>query len=152
MTAWDARTGRRPQRLLSIAGSDPSGGAGIQADLKTFAAHDAYGMAAITAITAQSTLGVLAVEPIAADLVERQIRGVLDDVGVDGIKIGMLGSAAIAAATARPRTSRCRRRRSRQAIGSSTTAGTTSATGPFIRKPAPAAKPATAHHMPAALP
>jgi hydroxymethylpyrimidine/phosphomethylpyrimidine kinase len=100
-TARDARTGRRPPRLLSIAGSDPSGGAGIQADLKTFAAHDVYGMAVVTAITAQSTTGVMEVEAVAAELVERQLRAVLDDVGVDGIKIGMLGSAAIVSTVAR---------------------------------------------------
>jgi hydroxymethylpyrimidine/phosphomethylpyrimidine kinase len=93
-------TGRRPRRLLSIAGSDPSGGAGIQADLKTFAAHGAYGMTAITAITAQSTTGVLAVEVLAPELVERQIVAVLDDIGVDGVKIGMLGSAAVASRVA----------------------------------------------------
>jgi hydroxymethylpyrimidine/phosphomethylpyrimidine kinase len=88
-------TGRRPARLLSIAGSDPSGGAGIQADLKTFAAYGGYGMTVVTAITAQSTAGVLAVETVDADLVELQLRAVLDDIGVDGVKIGMLGSAAV---------------------------------------------------------
>jgi hydroxymethylpyrimidine/phosphomethylpyrimidine kinase len=86
-------TARRPPRLLSIAGSDPSGGAGIQADLKTFAAHGGYGMAVVTAITAQSTRGVLAIEAVAADSVERQIRAVLEDIGVDAIKIGMLATA-----------------------------------------------------------
>jgi len=94
-------TGRRPLRLLSIAGSDPSGGAGIQADLKTFAAHDTYGMAVVTAVTAQSTTGVLEVETLSAELVERQIRAVLDDIGVDAIKIGMLGSAEVVARVAR---------------------------------------------------
>jgi hydroxymethylpyrimidine/phosphomethylpyrimidine kinase len=94
-------TARRPLRLLSIAGSDPSGGAGIQADLKTFAAHDVYGMAVVTAITAQSTAGVLAVEAVAPDSVERQLRAVLDDIGVDGIKIGMLGAAATVTRVAR---------------------------------------------------
>jgi hydroxymethylpyrimidine/phosphomethylpyrimidine kinase len=96
-----AMTGRRPPRLLTIAGSDPSGGAGIQADLKTFAAHDVYGMAVVTAITAQSTAGVLAVEAVAPELVERQIRAVLDDVGVDAIKIGMLANAEIVSCVAR---------------------------------------------------
>jgi hydroxymethylpyrimidine/phosphomethylpyrimidine kinase len=96
-----AMTGRRPPRLLSIAGSDPSGGAGIQADLKTFAAHGAYGMSVVTAITAQSTTGVLAVETLAAELVERQLRAVLDDIGVDGVKVGMLGSAAVVSRVAR---------------------------------------------------
>jgi hydroxymethylpyrimidine/phosphomethylpyrimidine kinase len=94
-------TARRPLRLLSIAGSDPSGGAGIQADLKTFAAHGVYGMAVVTAITAQSTRGVLAVEAVAADSVERQIRAVLDDVGVDGVKIGMLATAETVLGVAR---------------------------------------------------
>jgi hydroxymethylpyrimidine/phosphomethylpyrimidine kinase len=94
-------TGRRPLRLLSIAGSDPSGGAGIQADLKTFAAHDVYGMSVVTAITAQSTAGVIAVETLPADLVERQLRAVLDDIGVDGVKIGMLGSAEVVTRMAR---------------------------------------------------
>jgi hydroxymethylpyrimidine/phosphomethylpyrimidine kinase len=81
--------------VLSIAGSDPSGGAGIQADLKTFAALGAYGMAAITALTVQNTRGVSRVEPVAADLVAAQIEAVLDDVRVDAVKIGLLGSAAI---------------------------------------------------------
>jgi hydroxymethylpyrimidine/phosphomethylpyrimidine kinase len=91
----------RRLRLLSIAGSDPSGGAGIQADLKTFAAHGVYGMAVVTAITAQSTQGVLAVEPVGAESVERQILGVLDDIGVDAVKIGMLATAETVTRVAR---------------------------------------------------
>ena len=86
--------------VLSIAGSDPSGGAGIQADLKTFAALGCYGMAAITALTAQNTRGVSAVHLPPADFVAEQIRMVLDDVDVAAIKIGMLGSAAIIEAVA----------------------------------------------------
>jgi hydroxymethylpyrimidine/phosphomethylpyrimidine kinase len=96
-----AMTARRPLRLLSIAGSDPSGGAGLQADLKTFAAHRVYGMAVVTAITAQSTTGVLAVEPVAPDSVERQLRAVLDDIGVDAVKIGMLATAETVTRVAR---------------------------------------------------
>jgi hydroxymethylpyrimidine/phosphomethylpyrimidine kinase len=94
-------TARRPPRLLSIAGSDPGGGAGIQADLKTFAAHGVYGMAVVTAITVQSTRGVLAVEPVAAESVERQIGSVLDDIGVDAVKIGMLATAETVKCVAR---------------------------------------------------
>ena len=86
--------------VLAIAGSDPSGGAGIQADLKTFAALGCHGMAAVTALTAQNTRGVSAVHLPPADFVAEQIRMVLDDVDVAAIKIGMLGSAAIVAAVA----------------------------------------------------
>jgi hydroxymethylpyrimidine/phosphomethylpyrimidine kinase len=85
---------RRP-RLLSIAGSDSGGGAGIQADLKTFAAHGVYGMTAITAVTAQNTLGVSAVAELTPTLVAAQIDAVFDDLGVDAVKIGMLASAPI---------------------------------------------------------
>ncbi len=82
-------------RLLSIAGSDSSGGAGIQADLKTFAAHGGYAMTAITAVTAQNTLGVVAVQALSPGLVAAQIDAVFTDPGVDAIKIGMLADAAI---------------------------------------------------------
>lgn len=81
--------------VLSIAGSDPSGGAGIQGDLKTFAALGAYGMAAITAITVQNTRGVTRVEPLEPDLVAAQIEAVFADIAPDAIKIGMLGTGAI---------------------------------------------------------
>ena len=91
---------RTPPRALTIAGSDPSGGAGIQADLKTFEAHDAYGMSVLTALTAQNTHGVLGVEVVAADFVRRQLDAVLDDVGVDAAKTGMLASAEIIRAVA----------------------------------------------------
>ncbi|HVR27922.1 MAG TPA: bifunctional hydroxymethylpyrimidine kinase/phosphomethylpyrimidine kinase [Thermoanaerobaculia bacterium] len=87
--------------MLSIAGSDPGGGAGIQADLKTFAAHGGYGMTVVTAITVQSTTGIAAVEPLSPDLVERQYRSVVDDIGVDAVKIGMLATAGIVSRLAR---------------------------------------------------
>src|SRR5215208_6206234 len=90
-----------PPRLLTIAGSDSGGGAGIQADLKTFAAHGAYGMSAITALTAQNTLGVAAVFPVPPEMVAAQIDAVLSDIGADAVKIGMLASAAIATVVAR---------------------------------------------------
>src|SRR5258706_15078958 len=80
---------------LPIAGSDPGGGAGIQADLKTFAAFGVYGASAITAITVQNTLGVDAVAPLTADLVTAQIEAVAGDLSIDATKIGMLATAAI---------------------------------------------------------
>src|ERR1700678_407586 len=85
-------------RLLAIAGSDSSGGAGIQADIKTAMALGAYAMTAITAVTAQDTTGVHAVQLMSPDLVIAQIRACLDDIGADAVRIGMLGSAEIAAA------------------------------------------------------
>jgi hydroxymethylpyrimidine/phosphomethylpyrimidine kinase len=88
-------TRRTPPRLLTIAGSDSGGGAGIQADLKTFAAHGAYGMSAITALTAQNTRGVRAVQETPPDFVAAQIDAVFEDIGVDAVKIGMLASAPI---------------------------------------------------------
>ena len=86
--------------MLSIAGSDSGGGAGIQADLKAFAACGAHGMTAITAITAQNTVGVTAVHPIPPDVIVAQVRAVQDDIGVDAVKIGMLGTPATIAAVA----------------------------------------------------
>ncbi len=83
---------------LTIAGSDSGGGAGIQADLKTFAALGVYGASAITAITAQNTVGVSAVSVLAADLVTAQIEAVAGDIALHATKIGMLGSAAVAEA------------------------------------------------------
>lgn len=83
------------RKALTIAGSDSGGGAGIQADLKTFMAHGVYGASVITGITAQNTCGVRAVELIAPELVAAQIDAVLEDIGADAIKTGMLGSAAI---------------------------------------------------------
>jgi hydroxymethylpyrimidine/phosphomethylpyrimidine kinase len=80
--------------VLSIAGSDSGGGAGIQADLKAFARCGVHGMTAITAITAQNTVGVQGVEPITPETVVAQVRAVAEDIGVDAVKIGMLGTAA----------------------------------------------------------
>lgn len=76
--------------VLTIAGSDPSGGAGIQADLKTMEAHGVYGMSVITALTAQNTMGVSGKLPIPADFVRAQLRSVHEDIFPDGVKIGML--------------------------------------------------------------
>ena len=84
--------------ILSIAGSDPSGGAGIQADLKAISANGGYGMAAITALTAQNTHGVRAVTLTEPAMVAAQIAAIRDDIRIDAVKIGMLGSAAIIAA------------------------------------------------------
>ena len=86
--------------VLSIAGSDPSGGAGIQADLKTFSALGAYVMAVIAGLTAQNTRGVVAVELPSPGFVAQQLRAVLDDIEVSAIKIGMLGNAEVIAAVA----------------------------------------------------
>ena len=77
-------------RVLTIAGSDSGGGAGVQADLKTFAALGCYGMSAITALTAQNTLGVRAIHAVPPAFLEQQIAAVLQDIGVDAVKIGML--------------------------------------------------------------
>lgn len=86
----------KPPRILSIAGSDSSGGAGIQADIKTITMLGGYAMTAITAITAQNTLGVTSVEALSAHMVAAQLDACLDDIGVDAVKIGMLGSPEIA--------------------------------------------------------
>jgi hydroxymethylpyrimidine/phosphomethylpyrimidine kinase len=80
---------------LTIAGFDPGSGAGITADLKTFAAHGIYGVACISALTVQSTLGVRAVEPLSAMLVRQTLECLAEDVSLSGIKIGMLGSSAV---------------------------------------------------------
>ncbi|MCX7863926.1 MAG: hydroxymethylpyrimidine/phosphomethylpyrimidine kinase, partial [Novosphingobium sp.] len=90
----------RPPRILAIAGSDCSGGAGIQADITTITMLGGYAMTAITAVTAQSTIGVAAIEVLSAKLVSAQIDCCIADIGVDAVKIGMLGSSAIAAMVA----------------------------------------------------
>lgn len=77
-------------KLLTIAGSDSSGGAGIQADLKTFSAHGVFGMSVITAVTAQNTQGVFAVQDILPDIIKKQIEVIFDDIEVDAVKIGMV--------------------------------------------------------------
>jgi hydroxymethylpyrimidine/phosphomethylpyrimidine kinase len=91
----------RTPRVLSIAGSDSGGGAGIQADLKAFAAAGVHGMTAITALTAQNTVGVTAVHPVPPDFIVEQVRALADDIGVDAVKIGMLGDVATIEAVAR---------------------------------------------------
>jgi hydroxymethylpyrimidine/phosphomethylpyrimidine kinase len=89
-----------PPRILSIAGSDSSGGAGIQADIKTITMLRGYAMTAITAITAQNTLGVTRVEVLTPEMVAAQIDACVSDIGVDAVKIGMLGSARVAGVVA----------------------------------------------------
>jgi hydroxymethylpyrimidine/phosphomethylpyrimidine kinase len=96
----NADAGIRPPCVLSIAGSDSGGGAGIQADLKAFAACGAHGMTAITAITAQNTVGVSAVQAISPEVIVAQVKAVAEDIGVDAVKIGMLGTAATIQAVA----------------------------------------------------
>jgi hydroxymethylpyrimidine/phosphomethylpyrimidine kinase len=88
-------------RALTIAGSDAGGGAGIQADLKAFARCGVHGTCAVTAITAQNTCGVSAVHPIPPEMILAQVRAVLSDIGVDAVKVGMLGSADAVHAVAR---------------------------------------------------
>ncbi|MDH3453461.1 MAG: bifunctional hydroxymethylpyrimidine kinase/phosphomethylpyrimidine kinase, partial [Gammaproteobacteria bacterium] len=86
---------RHTPRVLAIAGSDSGGGAGIQADLKAIAARGAYGATAVTALTAQNTLGVQGVFSVTPEFVAQQIDSVMQDIGADVWKIGMLGSVAI---------------------------------------------------------
>ncbi|MDQ1581195.1 MAG: hydroxymethylpyrimidine/phosphomethylpyrimidine kinase [Microbacteriaceae bacterium] len=90
------------RNVLSIAGTDPSGGAGVQADLKTFSALGVYGMTVATALVAQNTRGVAAIHHVPADFITRQLETLFEDVRVDAVKIGMLGTAdavrAVAAA------------------------------------------------------
>ena len=90
----------RPPTAMTVAGSDSGGGAGIQADLKTFAALGVYGTSAITAITAQNTLRVTAVQELPPEMVAAQIDAVVADIGVDAVKTGMLASSAIIEAVA----------------------------------------------------
>ena len=96
----DENVSARVPRALTIAGSDSGGGAGIQADLKTFAALGVWGTSAITSITVQNTLGVSGVADVPPDVVGAQIRAVADDIGVDAAKTGMLSSAVIVEAVA----------------------------------------------------
>ena len=87
-------------RVITIAGSDSGGGAGIQADLKTFTALGVYGMAAVTSVTAQNTVGVFAIHDLPPELVAKQIDVVAQDIGIDAAKTGMLSNAAIIEAVA----------------------------------------------------
>lgn len=91
---------RTYQRVLTIAGSDSGGGAGIQADLKTIAAHGCYGASVITALTAQNTLGVTGIHAVPVDFVAAQMDAVLGDIGADAVKIGMLFSPELIRAVA----------------------------------------------------
>ena len=95
MTNQQPHFSKHYARVLTIAGSDSGGGAGIQADLKTFAAMGCYGMTAITALTAQNTKGVQGIHGIPAEFLKAQIQSVMDDIGVDAIKIGMLHAPEI---------------------------------------------------------
>ena len=90
----------KPVRLLAIAGSDSGGGAGLQADIRTASAFGAYAMTAVTAVTAQDTTGIGAIHPVPEDVVVEQIERCLNDIGADAIKIGMLGTTAVAASVA----------------------------------------------------
>ncbi len=90
----------RTRTALSIAGSDSGGGAGVQADLKAFARCGVYGMTAITAITAQSTIGVSLVHALPGDVVAAQVRAVIEDIGADAVKVGMLATSEVALAVA----------------------------------------------------
>src|SRR5450756_2726075 len=78
------------KKVLTIAGSDCSGGAGIQADLKTFAAHGVYGMSVIVSVVAENTFRVIDMQDITPELIEKQIDAVFEDIGVDAVKVGML--------------------------------------------------------------
>jgi hydroxymethylpyrimidine/phosphomethylpyrimidine kinase len=98
MSAQKTKTYRR---VLTIAGSDSGGGAGIQADLKTIAANGCYGMSVITALTAQNTQGVTGIHPVPVDFVAKQLDAVLSDIGADAVKIGMLYSAELIETVAR---------------------------------------------------
>ncbi len=89
-----------PPAVLSIAGSDSGGGAGIQADLKAFAHAGVHGMTAITALTAQNTVGVTGIHPVPPEFIVEQVRAVQADIGVDAVKIGMLGTAVTVRAVA----------------------------------------------------
>ena len=91
----------RMKKALTIAGSDSGGGAGIEADLKTFASFGVHGMAAITSVTAQNTMGVEAIKDLPPSMVRKQIECVADDMGIDAAKTGMLSNASIIKAVAK---------------------------------------------------
>ena len=95
MSGSTSAPGLPTARVLTVAGSDSGGGAGIQADLKTMLAHGVHGMSVLTAVTAQNSRGVQGVWPVPAAAVRDQFRSVVDDIGVDAVKIGMLGTADI---------------------------------------------------------
>ncbi|TFY78234.1 hypothetical protein EWM64_g5775, partial [Hericium alpestre] len=88
-------TGKTIPAVMTIAGSDSSGGAGIQADLKTFTAFECYGTSAITALTAQNTTGVQDVHGVPPSFVDQQLRSIMNDISIKAIKIGMLFSADV---------------------------------------------------------
>lgn len=88
------------KKILTIAGSDPSGGAGVQADIKTITCHNHYAMSVISSLTAQNTLGVVAIAELPTEFVEKQLQCVFEDIFPDAVKIGMLGSRAIIATVA----------------------------------------------------
>ena len=90
-----------PTRVLSVAGSDPGGGAGIQADLKTVTVLGGFGMSVVTAITVQNTLGVQDIYPLPPDLVARQFDALATDIGIDAVKTGMLPNREIMAVVVR---------------------------------------------------
>ncbi len=92
--------GKKYYRAMTIAGSDSGGGAGIQADLKTFSALGCFGTSAVTAITAQNTVGVTGIHPVPPEMIQQQIMAVLDDIGSDAVKIGMLHSSEVIKAVA----------------------------------------------------
>src|SRR5438132_9382269 len=89
-----------PTVVLTIAGFDPSSGAGVTADIKTIAAHGCYGVACITALTVQSTAGVVRVEPVGADLVLETLKELASDIEISAVHIGMLGSVKVVKAVA----------------------------------------------------
>src|SRR5688572_22154384 len=89
------RSAGAPPAVLSIAGSDSGGGAGIQADIKAYARVGVHGMTAITAVTAQDTGGVTGVYPVPGEFIVAQVRAVAEDIGVDAVKVGMLGTAEV---------------------------------------------------------
>ncbi len=94
-TAVQTDSAVRVPRAMTIAGSDSGAGAGIQADLKTFAAHGIYGTSVLTAVTAQNTTSVLAIAEVPEEVIVHQIDGVMEDIGADAIKTGMLSAASI---------------------------------------------------------